>query len=167
MPFCLVAGDSLPFRCDPDCLEVSTLWALDRELREKYVLEAECTVVGTGANKEKMTVSFPVTVYDEDDSAPTFSGGVGTASAVVEFKRKEVCPQLDLIVLSVLSCACLVFVPIGTLYSICLAVPLAIQSRGSLLVLCVLSVWLTASQIGCSKLGSRCEGLKLGYLDCV
>lgn len=96
--FCLVTGDSLPFHCDPDCLEVSTRWALDRELREKYTLEAECVVVGTGANKEKVTVSFPVTVYDEDDSVPTFSGGVGTASAVVEFKRKEVCPQLHLIV---------------------------------------------------------------------
>ncbi|XP_068838342.1 proto-oncogene tyrosine-protein kinase receptor Ret isoform X2 [Capricornis sumatraensis] len=32
---------------------------------------------------------FPVTVYDEDDSAPTFLGGVDSASAVVEFKRKE------------------------------------------------------------------------------
>ena len=92
----MVTGDSLPFRCDPDCLEVRTLWALDRELQEKYMLEAECTVVGTGANKEKVTVSFPVTVYDEDDSAPTFSGGVGTASALVEFKRKEVCPRLHL-----------------------------------------------------------------------
>lgn len=100
--FCLVTEDSLPFGCDPDCLEVSTLWALDRELREKYTLEAECIVVGTGANKEKVTVSFPVTVYDEDDSPPTFSGGVGTASAVVEFKRKEVCPQLHLI--ACLSC---------------------------------------------------------------
>lgn len=95
-----MTGDSLPFHCDPDSLEVSTRWALDRELREKYTLEAQCVVVGTGASKEKMTVSFPVTVYDEDDSAPTFSGGVGTASAVVEFKRKEVCPQLHLIVLS-------------------------------------------------------------------
>ncbi|XP_069397590.1 proto-oncogene tyrosine-protein kinase receptor Ret isoform X2 [Delphinus delphis] len=34
-------------------------------------------------------VPFPVTVYDEDDSAPSFLGGVDTASAVVEFKRKE------------------------------------------------------------------------------
>ncbi|XP_032761712.1 proto-oncogene tyrosine-protein kinase receptor Ret [Rattus rattus] len=85
----LLEGDGLPFRCDLDCLEVSTRWALDRELQEKYVLEAECAVAGPGANKEKVAVSFPVTVYDEDDSPPTFSGGVGTASAVVEFKRKE------------------------------------------------------------------------------
>ncbi|XP_006993047.1 proto-oncogene tyrosine-protein kinase receptor Ret isoform X2 [Peromyscus maniculatus bairdii] len=84
----LLEEESLPFRCNPDTLEVSTRWALDRELQEKYVLEAECSV-GTGANEEKVTVSLPVTVYDEDDSAPTFSGGVDTASAVVEFKRKE------------------------------------------------------------------------------
>lgn len=62
------------------------------------MLEAECAVAGPGANKEKVAVSFPVTVYDEDDSPPTFSGGVGTASAVVEFKRKEVCPQSPSIV---------------------------------------------------------------------
>ncbi|XP_028719901.1 proto-oncogene tyrosine-protein kinase receptor Ret [Peromyscus leucopus] len=84
----LLEEESLPFRCNPDTLEVSTRWALDRELQEKYVLEAECSV-GTGASEEKVTVSLPVTVYDEDDSAPTFSGGVDTASAVVEFKRKE------------------------------------------------------------------------------
>lgn len=93
-----MTGDGLPFHCDSDCLEVSTRWALDRELQEKYVLEAECAVAGPGANKEKVAVSFPVTVYDEDDSPPTFSGGVGTASAVVEFKRKEVCPQSPSIV---------------------------------------------------------------------
>lgn len=121
IPFCLVTGDSLPFRCDPDCLEVSTRWALDRELREKYVLEALCIVAGPGANKETVTLSFPVTVYDEDDSAPTFSGGVGTASAVVEFKRKEVGPTVAFDCLVVLSCACLVFVPVGSLYLICLA----------------------------------------------
>ncbi|XP_069317106.1 proto-oncogene tyrosine-protein kinase receptor Ret isoform X2 [Eulemur rufifrons] len=34
-------------------------------------------------------VPFPVTVYDEDDSPPTCPGGVDTASAEVEFKRKE------------------------------------------------------------------------------
>lgn len=163
-----MTGDSLPFRCDPDCLEVRTRWALDRELQEKYLLEAECTVVGAGASKEKVTVSFPVTVYDEDDSAPTFSGGVGTASAVVEFKRKEVCPQLPLSVFRSwpVPVGCLSPSP-GSLYLICLALPLAIQSRGSLLVLCVLSVWLTASPIGPSQLGSRCEGLNLGRLDCV
>lgn len=83
-------------------MEVSTRWALDRELQEKYVLEAEC-IVNASAKEEKVTVSFPVTVYDEDDSAPTFSGGVDTASAVVEFKRKEVCP-----------CSCL---------SVCLSCP--------------------------------------------
>ncbi|XP_043782949.1 proto-oncogene tyrosine-protein kinase receptor Ret isoform X3 [Cervus elaphus] len=70
----LLGGESLPFRCDPDSLEVSTRWALDREQREKY---------------ELVMVPFPVTVYDEDDSAPTFFGGVDSASAVVEFKRKE------------------------------------------------------------------------------
>ncbi|XP_029419226.1 proto-oncogene tyrosine-protein kinase receptor Ret isoform X2 [Nannospalax galili] len=84
----LLEGESLPFYCDPDSLEVSTCWALDRELQEKYVLEAEC-IVHNGVSEEKVTVSLPVTVYDEDDSAPTFSRGVDTASAVVEFKRKE------------------------------------------------------------------------------
>lgn len=120
-PFCLVTGDSLPFCCEADCLKVNTCWALDRELREKYLLKAACIVAGPGANKEKVTVSFPVTVYDEDDSAPTFSGGVGTASAVVEFKRKEVGPTVAFDGLTVLSCACLVFVPVGSLYLICLA----------------------------------------------
>lgn len=55
------------------------------------------------------------------------------------------------------------FVPIGSLYLNLLA----IQSRGSQLVLCVLSVWLTASQIGSSELDSHCEDLNLGCLDCV
>ncbi|KAL1789765.1 proto-oncoprotein tyrosine-protein kinase receptor Ret [Sigmodon hispidus] len=84
----LLEGENLPFHCNPDSLEVSTRWALDRELQEKYVLGAQC-IVSTGTNEEKVTVSFSVTVYDEDDSAPTYSGGVDTASAVVEFKRKE------------------------------------------------------------------------------
>ncbi|VCW91140.1 unnamed protein product [Gulo gulo] len=85
----LLEGENLPFRCAPDSLEVSTRWALDRELREKYELVAACTV-HVGAHKEQVVmVPFPVTVYDEDDSAPTFLGGFDTASAVVEFKRKE------------------------------------------------------------------------------
>ncbi|XP_043782947.1 proto-oncogene tyrosine-protein kinase receptor Ret isoform X2 [Cervus elaphus] len=84
----LLGGESLPFRCDPDSLEVSTRWALDREQREKYELVAACTV-RMGMREEEVMVPFPVTVYDEDDSAPTFFGGVDSASAVVEFKRKE------------------------------------------------------------------------------
>lgn len=84
----LLGGESQPFRCAADSLEVSTRWALDREHREKYELVAACTV-RMGAREEEVMVPFPVTVYDEDDSAPTFLGGVDTASAVVEFKRKE------------------------------------------------------------------------------
>ncbi|XP_070084532.1 proto-oncogene tyrosine-protein kinase receptor Ret isoform X2 [Equus caballus] len=84
----LLGGESLPFRCARDSLEVSTRWALDRERREKYELVAVCTV-RIGAREEEVMVPFLVTVYDEDDSAPTFLGGVDTASAVVEFKRKE------------------------------------------------------------------------------
>ncbi|XP_036078689.1 proto-oncogene tyrosine-protein kinase receptor Ret isoform X3 [Rousettus aegyptiacus] len=84
----LLGGESLPFRCAADSLEVSTRWALDREHREKYEMVAACTV-RVGAREEQVMVPFPVTVYDEDDSAPTFLGGVDTASAVVEFKRKE------------------------------------------------------------------------------
>lgn len=94
------AGESQPFRCAADSLEVSTRWALDREHREKYELVAACTV-RVGAREEEVMVPFPVTVYDEDDSAPTFLGGVDTASAVVEFKRKEVPVGL---------CACLCLV---------------------------------------------------------
>uniref|UniRef100_A0ABI7WEN0 Receptor protein-tyrosine kinase n=1 Tax=Felis catus TaxID=9685 RepID=A0ABI7WEN0_FELCA len=86
----LLEGENLPFHCAPDSLEVSTRWPLDRELREKYELVAACTV-RVGARKEEVVmVPFPVTVYDEDDSAPTFLGGIDTASAVVEFKRKEI-----------------------------------------------------------------------------
>ncbi|NP_001393701.1 proto-oncogene tyrosine-protein kinase receptor Ret isoform o precursor [Homo sapiens] len=85
----LLEGEGLPFRCAPDSLEVSTRWALDREQREKYELVAVCTV-HAGAREEVVMVPFPVTVYDEDDSAPTFPAGVDTASAVVEFKRKEI-----------------------------------------------------------------------------
>uniref|UniRef100_A0A452FIE1 Proto-oncogene tyrosine-protein kinase receptor Ret n=1 Tax=Capra hircus TaxID=9925 RepID=A0A452FIE1_CAPHI len=88
MAYRLLGGESLPFRCDPDSLEVSTRWALDREQREKYELVAACTV-RVGAREEEVMAPFPVTVYDEDDSAPTFLGGVDSASAVVEFKRKE------------------------------------------------------------------------------
>lgn len=83
------AGESLPFHYSPDSLEVSTRWALDREQQEKYDLVAQCTV-HIGKREEEVMVPFPVTVYDEDDSAPTFPGGVDTASAVVKFKRKEV-----------------------------------------------------------------------------
>lgn len=73
---------------------MSARWALDRELREKYELVAACTV-RVGPREEEVMVPFPVTVYDEDDSAPTFLGGLDTASATVEFKRKEVpvCPR--------------------------------------------------------------------------
>ncbi|XP_027627305.1 proto-oncogene tyrosine-protein kinase receptor Ret isoform X3 [Tupaia chinensis] len=84
----LLGGESLPFRCAPDSLEVSTRRALDREQREKYELVAACTV-HTRVRLEEVMVSFLVTVYDEDDSPPTFPGGVDTASAVVQFKRKE------------------------------------------------------------------------------
>lgn len=85
---------------------MSTRWALDRELREKYELVAVCTV-RVGAREEEVMVHFPVTVYDEDDSAPSYLGGVDTASAVVEFKRKEVpvglcaCPWFVVRLLSV------------------------------------------------------------------
>ncbi|KAL6047058.1 hypothetical protein STEG23_026852 [Scotinomys teguina] len=48
----LLEGESLPFHCNLDRLEVSTRWALDQELQEKYVLEVEC-IVGTDANEEK------------------------------------------------------------------------------------------------------------------
>ncbi|CAD7666830.1 unnamed protein product [Nyctereutes procyonoides] len=85
----LLEGENLPFRCAPDSLEVSTRWALDRELREKYELVAACTVRVAARKEEVVMVPFPVTVYDEDDSAPTSLGGFDTASAVVEFKRKE------------------------------------------------------------------------------
>ena len=73
---------------------MSTRWALDREQREKYELVAACTV-RVGAREEEVMAPFPVTVYDEDDSAPTFLGGVYSASAVVEFKRKEVPMRLS------------------------------------------------------------------------
>lgn len=68
---------------------MSTRWALDREQQEKYQLVAQCTV-RQGTLEKKLMVPCPVIVYDEDDSAPTFLGGVDTANAVVEFKRKEV-----------------------------------------------------------------------------
>lgn len=68
---------------------MSTRWALDRERQEKYELVAACTV-RVGAREEEVMVPFPVTVYDEDDSAPTFRGSADATSAVVEFKRKEV-----------------------------------------------------------------------------
>uniref|UniRef100_A0A8C5KRS7 Proto-oncogene tyrosine-protein kinase receptor Ret n=1 Tax=Jaculus jaculus TaxID=51337 RepID=A0A8C5KRS7_JACJA len=84
----LLEGERLPFRCDPDSLEVSARRALDRERQEKYDLVAQCTV-HAGTHEEKVMVPFLVTVHDEDDSAPTFPGGVDTASAVVEFRRKE------------------------------------------------------------------------------
>ncbi|XP_006902802.1 PREDICTED: proto-oncogene tyrosine-protein kinase receptor Ret [Elephantulus edwardii] len=83
----LLGGEHLPFHCSPDS-QVSTRWPLDREQQEKYQLVAAC-VVRAGAREEKEMVPFPVTVYDEDDSPPTFSDGVDTASTVVKFKRKE------------------------------------------------------------------------------
>lgn len=93
VPGLLCAGENLPFRCASDSLEVSTWRALDRERQEKYELVAACTV-RMGAREEEVMVPFPVTVYDEDDSAPSFLDGVDTASAIVEFKRKKVCPRV-------------------------------------------------------------------------
>ncbi|XP_053527409.1 proto-oncogene tyrosine-protein kinase receptor Ret isoform X5 [Artibeus jamaicensis] len=84
----LLGGENLPFHCTSDSLEVSMRWALDREHQEKYELVAACTV-HLGTHDEDVMVPFPVTVYDEDDSPPTFLKGDDTASAIVEFKRKE------------------------------------------------------------------------------
>ncbi|XP_045698315.1 proto-oncogene tyrosine-protein kinase receptor Ret isoform X2 [Phyllostomus hastatus] len=84
----LSEGENLPFHCASDSLEVSMRWALDREHQEKYELVAACTV-HLGTRDEDIMVPFPVTVYDEDDSPPTFFKGDDTASAIVEFKRKE------------------------------------------------------------------------------
>ncbi|XP_053778759.1 proto-oncogene tyrosine-protein kinase receptor Ret isoform X5 [Desmodus rotundus] len=84
----LLGGENLPFHCASDSLEVSMRWALDREHQEKYELVAACTV-RLGTRDEDVMVPFPVTVYDEDDSPPTFLEGDDTASAIVEFKRKE------------------------------------------------------------------------------
>lgn len=75
---------------------MSTRRALDRERQEKYELVAACTVRMGAHKEEEVMVPFPVTVYDEDDSAPSFLDGVDTASAVVEFKRKKVCPPVCL-----------------------------------------------------------------------
>lgn len=109
---------------------MSTRWALDREQREKYELVAACTV-RVGAREEEVMVPFPVTVYDEDDSAPTFLGGVDSASAVVEFKRKEVPMRLSgarlVSVVSLLGIWVPPFVICSLVYS---AVHLAIQSCG-------------------------------------
>lgn len=88
MAYRLLGGENLPFHCASDSLEVSMRWALDREHQEKYELVAACTV-HLGTHDEDIMVPFPVTVYDEDDSPPTFLKGDDTASAIVEFKRKE------------------------------------------------------------------------------
>lgn len=94
VPGLLCTGENLPFRCASDSLEVSTRRALDRERQEKYELVAACTVRLGAREEEEVMVPFPVTVYDEDDSAPSSLDGVDTASAVVEFKRKKVCPRV-------------------------------------------------------------------------
>ncbi|XP_058527543.1 proto-oncogene tyrosine-protein kinase receptor Ret [Ochotona princeps] len=86
--YSLLGGENGPFRCAPDSLEVSTLWALDREQREKYELVAKCTMRSMEREEEVM-VPFSVSVYDEDDSPPTAPGGLDTADAIVEYKRKE------------------------------------------------------------------------------
>ena len=109
---------------------MSTRWALDREQREKYELVAACTV-RMGMREEEVMVPFPVTVYDEDDSAPTFLGGVDSASAVVEFKRKEVPMHLSgaclVSVISLLGIWVSPFIICSSVYS---AVHLAIQTCG-------------------------------------
>lgn len=109
------AGENLPFHCASDSLEVSMRWALDREHQEKYELVAACTV-RLGTRDEDIMVPFPVTVYDEDDSPPTFLKGDDTASAIVEFKRKEVpaptpcaCPLSIVRLFSVCLCLCHLF----------------------------------------------------------
>ncbi|KAM6157288.1 proto-oncogene tyrosine-protein kinase receptor Ret isoform 9-T9 [Erethizon dorsatum] len=82
-------GDGSPFRCAPDSLEVSTRRALDRERRERFDLVAACAV-RSGAREDEVREPFPVTVYDEDDSAPSVAGTADTASAEVAFRRREV-----------------------------------------------------------------------------
>ncbi|KFO33942.1 proto-oncogene tyrosine-protein kinase receptor Ret [Fukomys damarensis] len=81
-------GDSGPFRCAPDSLEVSMRHVLDRERRERFDLVATCAV-RSGALEDEVQEPFPVTVYDEDDSAPRVSGSGDTANAEVAFRRKE------------------------------------------------------------------------------
>ncbi|KAM6157283.1 proto-oncogene tyrosine-protein kinase receptor Ret isoform 4-T4 [Erethizon dorsatum] len=81
-------GDGSPFRCAPDSLEVSTRRALDRERRERFDLVAACAV-RSGAREDEVREPFPVTVYDEDDSAPSVAGTADTASAEVAFRRRE------------------------------------------------------------------------------
>lgn len=109
---------------------MSTRWALDREQREKYELVAACTV-RVGMREEEVMVPFPVTVYDEDDSAPTFLGGVDSASAVVEFKRKEVPMRLsDACLVSVISSLGIWVSPFIACSSVYSAAHLAIQTCG-------------------------------------
>ncbi|XP_028917087.1 proto-oncogene tyrosine-protein kinase receptor Ret [Ornithorhynchus anatinus] len=84
----LIADAGVPFRCDKESMEVSTRRPLDREQREKYELMAKCTV-RMEAREVDVVVPFPVTVYDEDDTAPYLPRGINTADAVVEYKRKE------------------------------------------------------------------------------
>ncbi|KAM5237008.1 proto-oncogene tyrosine-protein kinase receptor Ret isoform 9-T9 [Ctenodactylus gundi] len=87
--YSLLPGGSLPFRCAPDSLEVSTRHSLDREQQERYELQTACTV-RLGTREVKAMASLKVIVYDEDDSPPTLPGGRDTVSAKVEFQRKEV-----------------------------------------------------------------------------
>lgn len=68
---------------------MSTRRALDRERRERFDLVAACTV-RVGAREAEVREPFSVTVYDEDDSAPSVAGAADTASAEVVFRRKEV-----------------------------------------------------------------------------
>ncbi|KAM5237005.1 proto-oncogene tyrosine-protein kinase receptor Ret isoform 6-T6 [Ctenodactylus gundi] len=86
--YSLLPGGSLPFRCAPDSLEVSTRHSLDREQQERYELQTACTV-RLGTREVKAMASLKVIVYDEDDSPPTLPGGRDTVSAKVEFQRKE------------------------------------------------------------------------------
>uniref|UniRef100_A0ACB8F807 Uncharacterized protein n=1 Tax=Sphaerodactylus townsendi TaxID=933632 RepID=A0ACB8F807_9SAUR len=85
----VIADESLPFHYDGSSMSVRVTQSLDRELREKYELLAQCTV-REGAKETTQEVPLLVTVLDEDDMPPFLINGTNVAEAVVEFSRKEV-----------------------------------------------------------------------------
>ncbi|XP_048362811.1 proto-oncogene tyrosine-protein kinase receptor Ret [Sphaerodactylus townsendi] len=84
----VIADESLPFHYDGSSMSVRVTQSLDRELREKYELLAQCTV-REGAKETTQEVPLLVTVLDEDDMPPFLINGTNVAEAVVEFSRKE------------------------------------------------------------------------------
>ncbi|KAL2083232.1 hypothetical protein ACEWY4_021005 [Coilia grayii] len=79
--------DPVPFEVNDTTSELVVTRPVDREEREVYHMQIECTVE-TGETIHKVFLPMHVNIYDENDNAP-YVNGTDTEDVVVEFNRME------------------------------------------------------------------------------